>query len=99
LVSDYMDHSSPHTLWNFNFTRDVHDWKIESLDSFLTLLYSMNPCSGATDSIVWTPTRRHGFAVKSYYTILSSPNSEELGSFPWKSIWKVKAAPRIAFFL
>jgi hypothetical protein len=55
--------------------------------------------SGATDSMVWTPTSRHGFAVKSYYTILSSPNSEELGSFPWKSIWKVKAPPRIAFFL
>jgi hypothetical protein len=47
LVSEYMDRSSPHTLWNFNFMRDVHDRKIESLDSFLTLLYSMNPRSGA----------------------------------------------------
>jgi hypothetical protein len=47
LVSKYMDRSSPHTLWNFNFMRDVHDRKIESLDSFLTLLYSMNPRSGA----------------------------------------------------
>jgi hypothetical protein len=48
--------------------------------------------------MVWTPSR-HGFAVKSYYTILSSPNSEEPGSFPWKSIWKVKAPTHIAFFL
>jgi len=31
---------------------------------------------------VWIPSSRHGFAVKSYYIILSSPNSEELGSFP-----------------
>jgi hypothetical protein len=98
LVSEYMDHSSPHTLWNFNFMQDVHDWEIESLDSFLTLLYSMNPRSRATDSMVWTPSSRHSFAVKSYYTILSSPNIEEPGSFPWKSIWKVKVPPRIAFF-
>jgi len=99
LVSEYMDRSSPQTLWNFNFMRDVHDWEIESLDSFLTLFYSMNPRSGATDSMVWTPSSWHGFAVKSYYNILSSPNKEEPGSFPWKSIWKVKAPPRIAFFL
>ncbi len=25
LVSEYMDRSSPHTLWNFNFMRDVHN--------------------------------------------------------------------------
>jgi len=81
LVSEYMDRSSPHTLWNFNFMQDVHDWEIESLDSFLTLLYSMNPRSRAMDSMVWIPSQ-HGFAVKSYYTILFSPNREEPGSFP-----------------
>jgi hypothetical protein len=72
---------------------------IEKLNFWIlfTLLYSMNPCSGATYSVVWTPSSRHGFAVKNYYTILSSPNSEEPGSFPWKSIWKVKAPPCIAF--
>jgi hypothetical protein len=25
LVSEYMDHSNPHTLWNPNFMRDVYD--------------------------------------------------------------------------
>jgi hypothetical protein len=79
--------------------RDVHDWEIASLDSFLTLLYSMNPLPGVMDSMVWTPSSRHGFAVKSYYTMLTSTGSEELDPFPWKSIWKVKAPPGIAFFL
>jgi hypothetical protein len=40
LVSEYMDRSSPHTLWNLNFMRDVHDWKIESLD-FFSLFYTL----------------------------------------------------------
>jgi hypothetical protein len=87
---------SPHPFWNLSFIRDAHDWKIESLDYFLTLLYSMNPLPGVMDSMVWTPSSRHGFAVKSYYTML---HSGEHSSFPWKSIWKVNAPPRIAFLL
>jgi hypothetical protein len=67
LVSDYMDISSPHTLWNLSFTQAAHDWEIEYLGSFLTLLYSMNP-----ERMIWTPSSCHGFAVKSYYTMLQS---------------------------
>ena len=38
---------------------------------------------------------KKSFAVKSYYCRLgSSPNR----SFLWKSIWKVKVPPRVAFF-
>jgi hypothetical protein len=59
----------------------------------------MNPLPRAMDSMVWTPSSRHGFAVKSYYTKITSLSSEELSSFPWKSIWKAKAPQRIAFFL
>jgi len=76
LVSNYMDSLNPHTLWNLNFISDVHDWKIESLDSFFTLLCSMNPLPGVMDSMVWTASSRHGFAVKSYYTMLTSLGSE-----------------------
>jgi hypothetical protein len=82
LVSEYMDRSSPRTLWNLNFIRDVHDWEIESLDSFLTLLYSMNSLPGAMNSMMWTPSSRHSFAMKSYYTMLNSPSIEKLSSFP-----------------
>jgi len=80
-VSDYMDISNPHSLWNLSFTRASHDWEIESLDSFLTLLYSVNPLLGVMDSLVWTPSSRHGFAVYIYYTMLQSG---EHTSFPWK---------------
>jgi hypothetical protein len=31
--------------------------------------------------------------------MLTSLGNEELSSFPWKSIWKVKAPPHITFFL
>jgi len=62
-----------------------------NLWTLFSLLYSMNPLSGAMDSMVWTPS--------SYHTVLTSPSNEEPGSFPWKSIWKAKAPPRIAFFL
>jgi len=95
-VLDYMDRSSPHTLWNISFIQDVHDWEIESLDSFFTLLYFVNPHPGVMNSMVWIPLSFHGFQVKSYYTML---HLGEHNAFPWKSIWKVKAPPCIAFFL
>jgi hypothetical protein len=47
-------------------------------------------------SMVWTPSSCHGFAVKSYYIMLQIGKHN---SFPWKSIWKVKTPPHIAFFL
>jgi hypothetical protein len=36
------------------------------------------------------------FEVRSYYKVLSSPN---VSAFPWKSIWKSKSPPRVAFFV
>jgi N6-adenosine-specific RNA methylase IME4 len=44
---------------------------------------------------VWNPSSRHGFAVKSYYTM---SQSDEHSLFLWKNIWQVKV-PRTAFFL
>ena len=47
------------------------------------------------DKLWWVPSRKGIFEVKSFYRVLSS-----LGSicFPWKSIWRSKAPPRVAFF-
>jgi hypothetical protein len=41
------------------------------------------------------PSRKGSFEVKSFYRVLSSFGSN---SFPWKSIWRSKASPRVAFF-
>ena len=43
----------------------------------------------------WIPSRSGCFEVKSYYKILFSCPSMV---FPWKSIWKAKVPPCIAFF-
>jgi hypothetical protein len=45
--------------------------------------------------MLWSPTPNHMFEVKIYYKTLQS---KESFPFPWKSVWKVKAPPCIAFF-
>jgi hypothetical protein len=41
------------------------------------------------------PSSKGLFEVKSFYRALSSQGS----SFPWKSVWRSKAPPRVAFFV
>jgi hypothetical protein len=63
---------------------------------FFELLYSQKIIYGGEDKICWVPSKRNIFGVKSFYRILSTP-TKAFG--PWKSIWKVKAPPRMAFFV
>ena len=42
------------------------------------------------------PSRKGLFEVKSYYRALSPRGSSSL---PWKSAWRSKAPPRVAFFV
>jgi hypothetical protein len=51
---------------------------------------------GEGDGLVWNPSKRGLFEVKSYYEVLIRKNGP---SFPWKSIWRVKAPTRVAFFV
>ena len=46
--------------------------------------------------MLWSLARNHKFEVKSYYNTFQSGDSS---SSPWKRFWKVKALPRIAFFI
>jgi hypothetical protein len=81
--------------WEVNFTWTVQDWEIGTISSFLELLYSTTIKRNKEDRMCWRPSLTKGFHVKSYYKVLSSPGG---GLFPWKSIWKVKVPPRVAFF-
>jgi len=56
LVSDYLDLSNSLIHWNPSFVRVAHNWELESLDSFLNLLYSSNTHLREVDSMLWTPS-------------------------------------------
>ncbi|XP_059428544.1 uncharacterized protein LOC132162314 [Corylus avellana] len=58
------------------------------------LLYA-HELGGGEDKIWWVPARKGKFNVCSFYNILISKDNTP---FPWKSIWRTKAPPRVAFF-
>jgi hypothetical protein len=48
------------------------------------------------DKLVWNLNRRGSFDSRSFYHVLHVPSEV---CFPWKSIWRVKAPPRVVFFI
>jgi hypothetical protein len=62
--------------------------------SFFERLYSTSIRHGEGDKLVWNPSKRGFFEVKSNYGVLIRKNGP---SFPWKSIWRIKALTRVAF--
>jgi hypothetical protein len=85
--------------WHVLFTRPVQDWEVELVSRFFEMLYSQRVRIGGEDQMCWIPSKRKFFEVKSYYQVLSHPTSTVQATFPWKGIWKVKAPPRVAFFV
>jgi hypothetical protein len=69
-------------------------WRWYFLSSLSFILISV--WHGADDKLVWSLSKRGLFEVKSYYEVL---NRKDGPSFPWKSIWCVKAPARVAFFV
>jgi hypothetical protein len=84
--------------WNVLFMRQIQDWEMEMemILSFFDRPYSSLVRQGEGNKLVWNPSKRGLFVVKSYYEVLISKNGP---SFPWKSIWRVKAPIRVAFFV
>jgi hypothetical protein len=80
---------------NVIFTHPVPEWEMEMVLSFFAQLYSISIRHGEDDRLVWSLSKRGLFEVKSYYEVL---NRKDGPSFPWKSIWRVKAPTMVAFF-
>jgi hypothetical protein len=95
-VADNMQYQDGITQWNVIFTRPVQDWELEMVLSFFERLYSLQLRHGEEDRIGWSLSKRSKFEVKSFYKVLTSQDGP---SFPWKSIWRVKAPSRVAFFV
>jgi hypothetical protein len=94
-IVDNIDLSSGSRQWNVSFLRSLNDWEVDDLVSFHNLLYAHN-LVGGVDKIWWILDRKGKYAVKSFYNVLIS---RDCCSFPWKSIWRTKALPRVAFFV
>ena len=83
-------------VWNVLFGRDCNDWEMDQVAAFFSLLHSHTPRGEEVDKLVWGPSRKGIFASRTFYQVLHNP----LGiCFPWKCIWRVKAPPRVAFFM
>lgn len=82
-------------LWNPTFLRDFQDWEIVEVDSFMDCVYSSKVSANELDRLIWRNSSKGQFEVKSYYSVLSNRGERY---FPQRSIWKVKAPPRVAIF-
>jgi exonuclease III len=82
--------------WNVTFGRDFNDWEIDQVVDFFSLLHSHTSRGVEGDKIVWRLGRKGMFDSRSFYHVLRAPPAL---CFPWKSIWRVKAPPRVAFFM
>jgi hypothetical protein len=95
-VADLMSYRNGVLHWELTFSRNVHDWEKDSMNSLMELIYSTNVVGNGVDTLCWQRKSKGGFTVKSFYQSLSpSP----LRMFPWKCCWKPKVPPRVAFFL
>ena len=83
-------------VWNLSFGRDFNDWELDQVVAFFSLLHSHTPRDEVVDKLVWNPNRRGSFDSRSFYHVLHVPSEVR---FPWKSIWRVKAPSRVAFFI
>ena len=95
VVADFLHIRGDSVHWEVNFTRLIQDWELESVSSFLDLLYSTTIHKHEEDKLIWKLSPGKDFQVKSFYNAICSLG---FGSFPWMSIWKTKAPPRVAFF-
>uniref|UniRef100_A0A2N9G078 Reverse transcriptase domain-containing protein n=1 Tax=Fagus sylvatica TaxID=28930 RepID=A0A2N9G078_FAGSY len=95
-VAEYMQFSHGNLHWEVKFVRNLQDWELDSLVSFLSRLYSVSINDSGLDRMCWQRDSKTEFSVHSYYCCLHVPNPVQ---FPWKGVWKSKAPPRVAFFL
>ena len=94
-VAEYLRWQNEIAHWVVLFVRSIQDWELANLESFFSLLYSSKMDGNKEDKFVLLAVQSGSFEVKSFYSILSNRGHHP---FPWKSIWKVKAPTKVAFF-
>uniref|UniRef100_A0A2N9IZP3 Reverse transcriptase domain-containing protein n=1 Tax=Fagus sylvatica TaxID=28930 RepID=A0A2N9IZP3_FAGSY len=86
--------------WNVTFVRDFNALEVDLVARFFHFLHSNNVPIAATtlalDGLRWKLCKDGVFTSRSFYYALIDRRGV---SFPWKSIWRVKAPPRVVFFI
>nr|XP_023874114.1 uncharacterized protein LOC111986661 [Quercus suber] len=82
--------------WNVRLLREPNDWESGEVEDFLRTLGSNLPQSEHGDRMRWKLSKKRNFNTRSFYNKLRCPSSI---IFPWKGVWKVKAPPRVSFFV
>ena len=82
--------------WNVNFVRPIQDLELESVVTFLDLIYSGLVRRNGVDQLCWKPSASGVFYVKSFYKVLCSTTHS---SFPWKPLWRLKVPTKVSFFM
>jgi hypothetical protein len=95
-ITDNAEHSNGTIQWNIQFSRLFHDWEVEELALFYRCLYACKLRGVGKDKLWQLPSSKGMFEVKSFYRALSPRGPP---SFPWKSVWRSQAPPRVAFFV
>ena len=85
--------------WDLYFVRPIQDWELESLMTFMDIIYDMVIRGIGEDKMCWNPNQKKGFKISTFYHLLGAPPSTSDQSFPWKIIWRLKVPLRVAFFV
>jgi hypothetical protein len=71
LVADHLVVVSGSYQWDVRFFRDVHDWEVDVMASFFSLLYSSKVAQDGGDRFWWSLSHKGSFDVRSFYKALA----------------------------
>ncbi len=83
-------------IWNVTFGRNFNDWEMDTVATFLKMLESKSPVREVADGSWWHLRRNGRFDIRSWYDALRAATPV---AFPWRIIWRTKAARRVQFFV
>jgi hypothetical protein len=67
LVADHLVVVSGSYQWDVSFFRAAHDWVVDVLAYFFSLLYSSRVNYDGEDKLWWSPSHKGKFDVRSFY--------------------------------
>jgi hypothetical protein len=95
-VSDYLTWHNEERVWSVILIRALQDWELADFTTFMETFYNIKIKRNIADQLRWDHTGSGLFEVRSFYHIICSEGNR---TFPWKSVWRVKVPPKVAFFI